>query len=104
MKWISAVFLMNSVGASLLTVEALAQEDIAAKVFGGLRSVSAEYGIHIDVATEAFSETTTHGAISGQAAGGKALEKYTGIFLSEFTLYPKSLVRKSRLRRIVLCE
>jgi hypothetical protein len=51
-----------------------------------------------------FDLPTYHGPISGDAPVPAALECYTKLFSTEFTLYPPGLVKRSGLERIVFCS
>lgn len=76
----------------------------APRAFSELSKVAKAYGIEIVTADLGLPVQTTHGAIEGQAAGRRELENYVGLFIQEFTLYPTSLVKRTRLKRIVLCN
>jgi hypothetical protein len=70
-----------------------------------LAGVSRVYHIEIVTATSAFAVATQYGKIEGKGAKSEAVESYAAtLFLPEFTLYPTALVKRSKLRRIVMCE
>jgi hypothetical protein len=69
-----------------------------------LRRLEQTYGLSVEYAAPAFPVATTHGQISGRAATGRELDRYVPLFLEEFGLYPADLVRRTGLRRIVLCK
>jgi Putative zinc-binding metallo-peptidase len=47
---------------------------------------------------------TSQGSITFQQASVQDLEGYIPLLVSELGLYPRSLIKKSKLKRIVLCE
>ena len=69
-----------------------------------MREVAAKYEIEIISANPAFPEKTHWGLIDGRKAEIKDLDRYRGLFCEEFSLYPLTLVKKTRLKRIVLCQ
>jgi hypothetical protein len=42
--------------------------------------------------------------VDGKSADPKDLENYRSLFASEFSLYPPDLVKRSQLKRVVLCS
>jgi len=66
--------------------------------------VASAYRIEIVTDTLTIAVATQHGKIEGKRPTSEAIEGYAALFLREFTLYPTALVKRSRLRRIVLCE
>lgn len=50
-----------------------------------------------------FPIKTLHGLIEGKAADSKDMESYLPIFLAEWQLYPPELIRKTGLKRVILC-
>ncbi|MGZ8844818.1 MAG: putative zinc-binding metallopeptidase, partial [Pyrinomonadaceae bacterium] len=73
--------------------------DAAAK----FSTIAQAYHIEIITGAMTFPVKTTYGLIEGKPAERKDLENYSGVFASEFTVYPTSLVKLSRLKRIVIC-
>lgn len=71
---------------------------------GTLAKIAKAYNIEIVTADLHFPVKTTHGAIDGKQVGSRDLENYISLFASEFTLYPLTLVKKSQLKRVVLCN
>src|SRR5262245_30313681 len=69
-----------------------------------LETVGKAYDIEVIAADPTFPVRVTHGVIDGKPARSAALERYVPLFVEEFVLYPRSLVKRARLRRIVLCE
>lgn len=51
-----------------------------------------------------FPISTTYGTIGGNAASAVELADYSDLFIQEFSLYPQDLVRRSNLKRVVLCK
>lgn len=68
-----------------------------------LDKIADNYKIEVNKADLSFPVTTTHGKIEGKSADAKAVQEYAALFGPEFTLYPPALVRKSQLKRVVLC-
>src|SRR5262249_29172865 len=83
---------------------ARAQTEAPADSFVELEKLAKTYKIKVAHADLSFPVKTTHGTINGKDAGKKELQEYAGLFASEFALYPTELVRRSRLKRIVLCR
>jgi hypothetical protein len=74
-------------------------------VEAGLAGAASVYHVEIVTAASAFAVATKYGKIEGKPAKSEAVESYAAtVFLPEFTLYPKVLVKRSKLRRIVMCE
>ena len=51
-----------------------------------------------------FPIATTYGKIAGRSAAGDEIDRYSVLFLREFSLYPPSLIKRCGLKRIVLCK
>ena len=51
-----------------------------------------------------FLIATTYGKIAGRPAAGDEIDRYSVLFLREFSLYPPSLIKRCGLKRIVLCK
>ena len=66
--------------------------------------VGSTYDLEIVSESLGFPHSTSWGPIDGQSAALTDLQRYQPLFCQEFSLYPKSLVRKTKLRRIVLCQ
>ena len=71
---------------------------------GELAKIAKDYQIEIVTANVGFPVKTTYGPIDGKDAGEKDLREYTRLFTPEFSAYPPSLIRKSRLQRVILCR
>jgi hypothetical protein len=61
------------------------------------------YHIGIVHLASGFPVRTSWGAIEGRRADARNLEKYVPLFVREFSLYPTSLIAKSKLKKVVLC-
>ena len=86
----------------LFTSNACGQtEDLTLKEFAGIGS---KYDIEIVSKSPDFPQNTRWGPIDGQSAAIADLHRYEPLFCQEFSLYPKSLVQKTKLRRIVMCH
>jgi hypothetical protein len=60
--------------------------------------------IEIVTADPRFPVMSTYGTIDGKQGDNKESQACIGLFASEFALYPAELVKKSQLKRIVLCS
>ncbi len=89
--------------ALLLVLAEAARAESPAEPLGQLEKVADAYKIEIVAAEPTFPVKTTHGPIDGKKLTGPELQNYTGIFISEFTLYPRELIQQSRLQRVVIC-
>jgi hypothetical protein len=69
-----------------------------------LAKIGQTYGIQIVATEPAFPVQCTYGTIAGHAAAAGEIERYVELFCGEFTLYPRALIERSRLQRIVLCK
>lgn len=86
----------------LFTSNACGQtEDLTLKEFAGIGST---YELEIVSESPGFPHSTSWGPIDGQSAAFTDLQRYEPLFCQEFSLYPKSLVQKTKLRRIVICH
>lgn len=83
---------------------ARSQIESPADALGELEKIARNYKIEIVTAAPRFPVKTTHGNIDGKSADRKTLESYAGLFAHEFKLYPLDLVKRSRLKRVVLCK
>ena len=66
--------------------------------------VEKTYGIKIVSADPVFPVKTFYGAIDGKAAVADDLRNYSRLFAAEFSLYALSLVKKTRLKRVIFCR
>lgn len=66
-------------------------------------SVAEAYGIVVIRQNPSFPETTRWGPIEGAAAAAPDLQRYERLFCEEFSLYPPTLIQKTKLRRVVVC-
>jgi hypothetical protein len=64
-----------------------------------LRRLAEDY--HIEISFEVLSPPES--IIAGKPADNEAVGSYTDILIGELRLYPKDLIRRSRLRRVALC-
>ena len=90
--------------SALLSVSLGAFGEAAEDGLRELRNVATAYKIEIIVAAPRFPVMTPFGTIDGKKARDKSLERYANLFAREFGLYPPDLVKRSRLKRVVLCE
>jgi hypothetical protein len=78
--------------ASALTGEALAAE------------LSQRYGIALVYREENVTPLLAGKSIKGSVARKKDLESYLSILKQEWSLYPRELVEKTKLKRLILCS
>lgn len=69
-----------------------------------LEKLAREYSITILHDRALFPVHTPYGTITGAVAQRSEAAAYAPILVAEFGLYPTSFVKKTRLRRIVLCR
>jgi len=62
------------------------------------------YGIQIAVSQTAFRRSTLYGTLSGSEAPGSVAAQYTIMLCDELSVYPPSLVRAAKVKRILLCS
>jgi len=70
---------------------------------GSLPELENRLAIRIVTAGEPFPVKNSYGPIDGRDAPPEALAAYLPLLASEFNLYPASFVRRSGVKRIVLC-
>lgn len=69
-----------------------------------INGLAGHYSLKVEASAPTFPVKLASGEISGTAAPNVELDRYIPIFVKEFSLYPKELVAKLGLKRIVLCE
>jgi hypothetical protein len=69
-----------------------------------LEAIATRYKVPIAHADPGKPVKTTHGMIRFRQAGEQELARYVPLFAFEFGLYPPSLVKQTKLRRVVLCK
>ena len=62
------------------------------------------YGLTVEFSDPSFPVKTTHGDITAERAVRRELAAYVPIFAEEFSRYPADFVKKTGVRRIVLCK
>jgi hypothetical protein len=75
----------------------------AASVLKAFDQIARRDGIEI-VVDPRFPVAATYGKIAGSAAAADEIEGYAKLFVREFSLYPPSLIKQSKLKRIVICK
>jgi hypothetical protein len=80
------------------------QSSCASDISEKFQTLAESYGIQVITDDLMFPVRTTHGPIDGKKASDEEMKAYGEIFLSEFALYPKELVKRSGLKRVVLCS
>jgi hypothetical protein len=81
-----------------------AEKEVSADAIAELEKIAKTYKLEIAHADLSFPVKTTYGLITGKSAGKKELQEYAGLFAPEFALYPTDLIRRSQLKRVVLCN
>ena len=68
------------------------------------RKIQQKYGVDVAFEHLKYPVSTYHGPIRATNAEAARVDRYATILADEFSLYPPDLVRRSRLKRIVLCR
>ena len=84
-------------------LEVLHQDPVPTGAFPELAKIAKTYHIEIVTMDPGFPVKSTYGMIDGKPADKKELENYISLFAPEFTLYPLALVKRSQMKRVVLC-
>lgn len=74
------------------------------RVDGEVARVSKTLSIPIVASGVRFPVRTYHGEINGYDAAPTVVASYLPILASEWGLYPQSLIKKTALRRMILCD
>jgi hypothetical protein len=61
------------------------------------------YKIEIVSSKPVFPVKIASGSIDGKPASETEIRTYTPLFVGEFKLYPRELIKKAKLKRVVLC-
>ncbi len=69
-----------------------------------LTKLAQKFDIRIDWTADADQDRFPEGSLTFRSANDADMEGYGPILISEFSLYPKSLIRKSGLKRIIVCR
>jgi len=77
---------------------------VASEFTEKFKTLAESYDIQVITDDLLFPVRTTHGPIDGKKATDEDMRAYSEIFLSEFALYPKELIKRSGLKRVVLCS
>jgi hypothetical protein len=89
---------------SLPTLAQLPESGTSADRLPQLSEIEKKYEIEVVTSSLGFPVKTVHGLIDGKEATLSSLRKYQKLFAKEFSRYPLSLVRRTSLVRVVLCE
>ncbi len=85
-------------------------DDIAAEAAAAasaemlVEKLAKKYALTIVVAQPQFPVKTAYGPIEGRQATQEAINHFVPILAGEWNLYPAELIKKTGLRRIILCE
>jgi len=99
-KFLLLIFLVELIFAGSAPAYSQAPKD----PFSTLSKIAQVYHIEILTSGMTLPVKNAYGLIEGKPAERRELEEYIGLFAPEFTLYPESLVKSSRLKRIVICN
>ena len=66
-------------------------------------AIKQKYGVALVVGDQEYPVKTYHGLIRAANAEASTVARYCTILGTEFLLYPKDFVRRSQLKRIILC-
>jgi hypothetical protein len=69
-----------------------------------LSTLSEKYGLQVLTQKSELPATFNHGPIEGQEAAADEVASYAPILSFEWNLYPVDLIKRTRLKRIVLCK
>lgn len=69
-----------------------------------LAAIGKKYGLSIVTETPKFPVEMRTGTINGAEASKKDVDSYTAIFAVEWSLYPREVIERTRLKRIVFCK
>lgn len=92
------------VGLAVLTSAHADEEKSVTIDAAGIQSLEERYEIEIVWRQPALPADTTWGVIEGRGSDSAGLTRYQKLLKREFSLYPQSLVAKTKLQRIVLCQ
>ncbi|MBY0456729.1 MAG: hypothetical protein K2V38_05295 [Gemmataceae bacterium] len=99
-----AVFLLVGLAALGLSAAPTATRGDDKDAADPLAKLAKTYKLEVVATDPTFPVKTTHGKIEGKAADKKAVAAYTSLLVTEFGLYPTDLVKRTQLKRIVLCD
>ncbi len=69
-----------------------------------MQLLSTHFGITVAAAAGKFLERTIYGTICGASPDYADLEDYSELLAEEFLAFPKALVARTQLKRVVLCS
>src|SRR5262245_11603821 len=92
------------VGCADRAVEPVAPSTLSAvEATRSLTKLAANYGLEVVAREPPFPIATRHGEINGRPCNDAEVCGYADLLAEEFSRYPRDLVRRSCLNRIVLC-
>ena len=98
-----AIWLVSIAVLAMNAADSMTDDSVAANE-DSFESLAQRYGIEIVWQAPVFPADTTWGKINGHAADAADLARYRRLFCEEFSLYPRTLIEKTKLKRIVLCQ
>lgn len=69
-----------------------------------LQDIEASHGVKLEIAKEEFAARPARYTVTGKPATEEGLKKYAPLFKKEWSLYPKSLMAKAKVIKIVVCR
>jgi hypothetical protein len=88
--------------AALLSGAAGAQ-GVSPETLKALGKVVHDYRIQVVASDPGFPVKTMYGMIDGRGVDARTLDSYVPVFAAEFSVYPSAFVKRSQLKRVVLC-
>ncbi|AMV31211.1 hypothetical protein VN12_03770 [Pirellula sp. SH-Sr6A] len=74
------------------------------RVASSLASITEKFGVPVVIRDPGFPVRISTGVIDGKESKPERAMQYASIFVPEFSRYPVEFVRRTGLKRIVLCE
>jgi hypothetical protein len=97
------IFIATAPFAIAYKLEVLHQGPVPTAAFAELAKIEKTYHIEIVTTNPGYPVKSTYGMIDGKPANRKELESYINLFTPEFTIYPLAFVKRSQMKRVVLC-
>jgi hypothetical protein len=69
-----------------------------------LAAVARKYDLELVTAAPQFPVKIDGGSIDGAEADREDVERYAAVFAFEWSLYPRELVKRTRLKKVVFCK
>lgn len=79
-------------------------DELSPAIIAELKQLEEDYNIQLVSIGPAFVPDGKRNVFMGMPLDPGMLQTYIPLFIKEWRLYPKSLIRKTKLRRILLCQ